>query len=66
MILFFEDENSCKRYQSRGEMKLREGVKNKINYLARGTPIRLNNKFFHTKIRAIQTVLNCLKHEKNQ
>ena len=29
-----------------------------------GTPIRLNNEFFQQKVRAIQTVLNGLKHEK--
>ena len=55
-------------------MKLREGVKKNINYLAGifygrggGEPaIHLNNEFFPNKIRALQTVLNGLKHEKNQ
>ena len=53
-------------------MKLREGVKKNINYLAGifygrggGEPaIHLNNEFFPNKIRALQTVLNGLKHEK--
>ena len=54
---------------------IREGVNKIIDYLA-GIfhrwgggwlpPIRLNNEFFHTKIRALQTDLNGLKHEKNQ